>query len=393
MTTSLTLSLTVKAAAKVVFDMLTKNDLLVEWFCDSAEVNARSEGYLFVAWVDGYHASGKFTAFEKNVRLALALRANDENADGQVEIALKEDNASTTVALTHHNAGAAWQRLWERGLENLQSHLETGYDLRETRRPLMGVNISGELTEERIAKLGLPVNKGVLLEGTIANMSAAAAGLKANDLIVSLDGKAVDDFPMMSKAIREAGYRAGDSVEVEFYRGAEKHKVTLTYALREIAPIPTPEEYATKLETLHAELEPQLRALLKGVPQDVAAQRPAKDEWSAKETVAHLVLGQRWIVQFIGDRLAGQEPADWSANNLQVVTTLAQSYDTVDELLDLLKRERGQTVTLIRAIPEEFLQKRGSWNRMHEFTNFLKEHDAEHREQITKALEAARVPA
>jgi uncharacterized protein YndB with AHSA1/START domain len=393
MSATLDFTLVVKAASKLVYDMFTDQDFLVEWFCDFAEVAARNEGYLFLAWIDGYQASGRFSVAEKPSHIMFNVRGADESADGQVEIKLKEKEGSTEVTLKHTGAGEAWQRLWERGLENMQSHLETGYDLRETRRPLMGVNIGGELTEELIAKRGYPVNKGVLLEGTIENLSAAAAGLKAHDLVVSIAGVSVDDFPAMSKVIRGKGYRAGDSVEVEYYRGAEKHKVTLTFALREVRPIPTPEEYANTLEKLHSTLDAELRGILNGVPEEIAAHRPAKEEWSAREVVAHLIAGQRWALAAISARLANENMPTWSANNTPTVVALAQTYETTADLLNELSRVRRETVSLLRAIPQDFLLKRGTWRRVHEFTDFLQEHDKEHFEQIKKALEAAREPA
>jgi uncharacterized protein YndB with AHSA1/START domain len=383
----------VKASAKVVYDAFTRNDLLVEWFCDVAEVNARAEGYLFAAWILGYEAVGTFTAVERNKSLALLLRGSDETVASPVTITLQEKDGVTDVKVVHQNASERWQRIWTQNLENLQSHLETGYDLRQTRRALMGVNIGPELTEERVKQLGLPVSKGVLLDGTIANLSAASAGIKAHDVIVSLGGKPTDDFLAMTKTIQQAGYRAGDSTDIEYYRGAEKHQATLTFTIREVQPIPTPEEYVNTLETLYAKLETELRALFNDVPEAAAAQRPAPEEWSAKETVAHLIAGQRWAIQFIGDRLANQEGADWNANNTHVVAALAKTYATVADLITELNRIRTETLNLLRSLPEDFLVKRGSWARMHQFTNFFEEHDHEHHEQIKKALEAARVPA
>ncbi|MFN8374217.1 MAG: SRPBCC domain-containing protein [Anaerolineae bacterium] len=390
---TLEFTLVVKAAAKLVYEMFTDYDLLGEWFSDFAQDDVRQDGYLFLAWNDGYSASGKFTKVEKDKAIAFSLRGSDEDAAGQVSISLSESDGSTTVKLKHEHAGAAWQRLWDRGLENLQSHLETGYDLRETRRPLMGVLLDGELSEERAKTLGVPVKKGVPLSGTIPNLSAAAAGLKSGDVIVSMAGKPTDEFQALSKIIREAGYRAGDSVALEYYRGADKHQVTLTFALRQVEPIPTPEEYAASLEKLHAELETEVRALFNDVPEDIAARRPAESEWSARETVAHLIAGQRWINAYISNRLADEPLPIWSANNTPMVRALSGTYGTTEDLLRELSRMRRETVLLVRSVPQEFLVKRGSWKRVYDFSNFISDHDHTHFEQIRKAIEAAREPA
>jgi uncharacterized protein YndB with AHSA1/START domain len=390
---TLDFALVVKAASKLVYEMFTDYDLLAEWFSDFAQNDVHVDGYLFLAWNDGYRASGSYTALEKGAHIAFNLRGGDESADGQVEITLQEKDGSTTVTLKHTHAGEAWQRLWERGLENLQSHLETGYDLRETRRPLMGVLLAGELSEEQAKKLGVPVTKGVPLGGTIAKLSAEAAGLKGDDVIVSLGGEQVDDFPALSKVIRKNGYRAGDSVDVEYYRGAEKHKVNLTFALREVQPIPTPEEYATKLEKEYSNLDTELRGILNDVPEEVAAQRPGKEEWSARETIAHLILGQRYANFYFSNRFVNEPFPVWSANNLQIVTALAQTFDTTADLLNELNRMRRETVLLARSVPQEFLEKRGTWARLQQFSDFVENHDHIHYEQIKNAIEAAREPA
>jgi uncharacterized protein YndB with AHSA1/START domain len=390
---TLDFTLVVKAASKLVYDMFTDYDLLGEWFSDFAQNDVHVDGYIFLAWNDGYRASGGYTALERNTHIAFKLRGSDESADGQVDIKLQENDGSTQITLKHSGAGAAWQRLWERGLENLQSHLETGYDLRETRRPLMGVLLEGELTEERAAKLGVPVTKGVPLGGTIPNLSAAAAGLKGEDVIVSLAGQATDDFPALSKVIRTNGYRAGDSVDVEYYRGAEKQKATLTFALREVQPIPTPEEYATKLEKEYSNLDTELRGILNDVPEEVAARRPSKEEWSARETIAHLILGQRYANFYFSNRIANEPFPVWTAQNLQIVTALAQTFDTTADLLNELNRIRRETVLLVRSVPQEFLEKRGTWARLQQFSDFVENHDHIHYEQIKNAIEAAREPA
>jgi hypothetical protein len=84
---------------------------------------------------------------------------------------------------------------WSAGLENLQSFLEDGVDLRVARRPRLGIWMEEEFTPEKAQNLGLPVAEGVLLLGTGENTGARAAGLVKDDVLVSLNGELVNCRP------------------------------------------------------------------------------------------------------------------------------------------------------------------------------------------------------
>jgi len=61
---------------------------------------------------------------------------------------------------------------WARGLENLQHLVETGIDLREARRPMLGVNLGDPLDADRIAREGIDTTTGVYLSDVMDGLSA-----------------------------------------------------------------------------------------------------------------------------------------------------------------------------------------------------------------------------
>ena len=66
----------------------------------------------------------------------------------------------------------------------------------------------------------LPVDKGAIVRRVIANSPADKAGLQAGDIIVAIDGAAVDSMDQVMLEVRK--HQVGDEVTVDFYRGKEK---------------------------------------------------------------------------------------------------------------------------------------------------------------------------
>jgi uncharacterized protein YndB with AHSA1/START domain len=390
MTSQINLTVTVKAPVKIVYEAFTHWQLLTEWFCDDAAIRGRAGGYFFAAWNRGYQASGTVREAEPNKKLVLSVRGSDETADGQIDLAFNEQNGSTTVTLKHDTASDTWKRIWERGLENLQSYLETGYDLRITRRPMIGIN-PVELEAEVVAKLGLPITQGIRLGGLVPNMSAEKSGLLINDVIVELDGKPVTDFASIGVAVGD--HQAGDVVDVVYYRVAQKQHINLTFSPRPIDAIPaTVAEFADSLETLHTELDAEMRKVFEGVSEAEATRRPEPTEWSAREAVMHVLALQRWFVVMIETRVSGQEYGFAAVNHLEMIGAGAANFKSTQAILDELKHTRDETIALVRALPADVAANRGVFAFIVQQLLSIRDHDREHFEQIRKAVEAARQP-
>ena len=104
------------------------------------------------------------------------------------------------------------------------------------KRAYLGVRM-GDVTPELAKQLGLPVDSGALVAQVTSGSPAAKAGLKAGDstgrgadVILAVDGKTVNSADDVVNAV--AGKQPGDSVELQYYRGQDKHTVRVTLGER-----------------------------------------------------------------------------------------------------------------------------------------------------------------
>lgn len=102
------------------------------------------------------------------------------------------------------------------------------YDLKDygvVQRPLLGISINdvdAALAKER----DLNVLKGVWVAGVGPNSSAEDAGIEINDVIVSIDGKAVDNVAELQEQV--AVNSPGDEIEVTLIRNGKTRIVMAT---------------------------------------------------------------------------------------------------------------------------------------------------------------------
>jgi serine protease Do len=93
-------------------------------------------------------------------------------------------------------------------------------------RGYIGVEISG-VDRAEAARLGLPSDvRGAEIAGLDRDGPAAAAGLKAGDVIVRVGDAAVDDVPSLRNKVAALG--AGAAVPLVYYRDGKKQQATIT---------------------------------------------------------------------------------------------------------------------------------------------------------------------
>jgi S1-C subfamily serine protease len=104
------------------------------------------------------------------------------------------------------------------------------------KRAYLGVRM-GDVTPELAKQLNLPVDSGALVAQVTSGSPAAQAGMKAGDttghgadVIVAVDGKTVNSADDVVNAV--AGKQPGDTVELQYYRGQDKHTVQVTLGAR-----------------------------------------------------------------------------------------------------------------------------------------------------------------
>ena len=118
----------------------------------------RPGGRCALHWGQGYHVEGRFLEVDPPRRAAIAWQGTGEPGETRVAVELEEREGRVSVRVVHSGfgPGSEWdaavaqsERGWETGLENLQSTLETGIDLRLARQPFLGINLD-LLTPERL---------------------------------------------------------------------------------------------------------------------------------------------------------------------------------------------------------------------------------------------------
>jgi uncharacterized protein YndB with AHSA1/START domain len=389
---------TIAAPPAELYRALTRSTHLREWLCDSAQSLVRANGHLFLAWNDGYTASGRYTTLVPGEEIGFTWQGQGDPAASQVHITITPANGGSQLSLEHSNipegpAVAEMQRGWESSLENLQSVMETGDDLRLVRRPMLGVFI-GEFTPAIAEKLGVPVQEGVRLEGTAEGLGARAAGLQPDDVIVAIAGRTVTDWPSLTSTLQT--HRAGDRVQVEYYRGGEKMSTVMELSARRLPTVPdTAQELAGTIGRNYARSDAALDDLIASVSEEEADHRPAAEEWSVKEVLAHLIAGERENHTWIADMFMGAERLSDDYDNTTNIQPRLQGiiavYPTLPELVAELKRSEQETVATIAHLSADFAARKSSYVRLgRQILSADEGHAQTHFEQIQAAITAAR---
>lgn len=396
---TLTFQMTVKAPTKMVYWAFTNATSLREWFCNIATVDPKPGGHLFMGWNSGFYASGEYLETKPNRRIEFTWFGRGEPRPTKVRVRFSREDGGTHVTLEHLRVGTGpkWERVveeikegWTESLDNLASVLESGEDLRFTRRPMLGIGVS-DFNEAIAKQLGVPVSKGIRIDSAIEGMGAKAAGLQASDVIVELDGVEIMDGSSLFRAVQP--HRAGDTVEVAFYRGSERKSVMMELSKRPLPEIPeTIQPVAEQQRQRNERAFEEIDKFIMDVSEEEAGYKPSKGDWSAKEVLAHLIHGERDYQSYISDVVGGYEAHyDDYGGNLQarIDATLA-TYPSLLELSAAYKRSANETASLLERLPKVFRENKGSFWRI-AYNAFEGDyHFFSHFDQMKEAIEAAK---
>jgi len=100
-------------------------------------------------------------------------------------------------------------------------------------RAHLGVGVA-ELTDDRVRALNLKDDQGVEVKLVELDSPAAKAGLKVNDVILEVNGKAVEGIDQFSGLIADAG--SGAKVNLTIWRNGAKQTLTATLETGAIYP-------------------------------------------------------------------------------------------------------------------------------------------------------------
>jgi uncharacterized protein YndB with AHSA1/START domain len=389
----------IRAPRERVWEELTRRGRLQEWLCNEATIDARPGGRYHLRWRSGFEAQGSLVRFDPPQGLAMAWIGSGEPGATLVEWALQADGDSTQVSLRHDGWGsdprsqaarAEAAEAWPRGLENLASVLEEGLDLREVRRPLLGVLLDN-LTAERAAKEGIATTSGVYVADAVEGGAAAGAGVQTGDVIVGLGALDVPDYGGLVAAMQAV--RAGDTVEVRLVRGAQRLAVQATLQSRPRPPEPgTLAEAVARLREAQSKVREDLAQSTAGLDDVRAGQAPAEGEWSVREVLAHLSGTERdlhtHLVQLVvGFERVGEPDFALAPDRNAVILAVEP---TLGGMLARFDRDLEETALLVAGLAPATQADRYRYRQALELVfNFL-QHTTDHLEQIRRAAEAVR---
>jgi uncharacterized protein YndB with AHSA1/START domain len=395
MSTSVTSEQFIKTSPAHVYYALTHAAALHEWLCDFATVAPRPGGRMYLWWHGDFYSAGEYISLEENRLVKFKWFARFEPATTEVIFTLTPKADGTLVTVNHIVPdGDGWKQRalgfkteWDSSLLNLASVLETGLDRRTFDRPMLGINIS-DFNPEIARSLHVPVNQGLRLDDVRQGMGAHSAGLCKDDVIVELDGKAItNDYGSFVAAL--AGKKGGDKVKVVYYRGSQQNSIIMELTKRPVPDISwNPLELASQVRLKYDDALRQLESCFIDVSETKAGMQPAPGEWSAKQTLAHLILTERIWISNLDDSVGGYERLadDWGGNISAHINATAQAYGSVRGLLDELKRLADEMVAFISALPISFVERKASYFLNAAQILELESHTISHIDQINSAL-------
>ncbi len=389
---------TIKGSPEHAYYAFTNAAGLREWLCDVATVQPRPGGRMYLWWNGDYFSNGTYTKVVPNQLVEFEWFGKDEPAPTQVKVTLAEKNGQTLVTLAHTvPASKKWskhaegfKREWKTSFENLKSVLETGRDKRLVDRPMLGIAV-GDFNAKQAKRLGIPVKEGSRVDDTIEGMGARAAGLRKDDVIVSMGGKPItSDFSTIAMALE--GKKGGDKIEVVYYRGPEKRKQIMELSRRRVPDVPDdPGQLAKMLKDRLDEDYGKLQKAFEGVSEAQASHHPAPEEWSAQEVLAHLIEDQRATVIFFDDLVSGQErwSDDFGDNVTPHMRAMVTAFGSTSNLLVEYRRLSDEIVNFIRNFPPDFVKRKGGYFRLGWGQLDGQTHVETHLEQIKAAIASA----
>jgi uncharacterized protein YndB with AHSA1/START domain len=389
----------IQAPSSEVYHYFTNSTALRDWMCDVATADPRPGGRLYLCWPGEYYSSGEYVQLDKDKSVSFTWFGRGEPHQTKVEISLKKKKGGTLLKLTHRNIGKGekwavigdtYEKQWGIAIENLVSVLETGADLRITRRPMLGIYV-GEFNPEIASQLCVPVEFGSRLAGVVNGMGANKAGLQKDDVIVAMDGKELNASVSLTSLITSK--HSGDVVDVTFYRGPEKHSVKMALSGRSIPPIPASgADLSKQVEPIYRQYEGEIEKLLKDASEEECTFKPESSAWNVKEVLAHLIHSELGWQNFATEIISGFEGSyDGFGGNIQArIDGTTAIFPKKDNLFNALKAHDTETLTMLAHIPDEFISHKGRFWKLVFQADQNSYHLQSHLEQMQDAIQAAR---
>jgi len=134
----------------------------------------------------------------------------------------------------------------------------------------IGIHVQS-INSSLAAGLGLPMDQGVIVSDVMPGSPAETAGIKIQDIILSIDGKPVAGLPIFGMYMFML--REGDRVKIQVLRGTEKMQVEIPVVQRQhsidlLSDLVDPEKNLVgKLGILGIEIDQKISQMLPGLRQ------------------------------------------------------------------------------------------------------------------------------
>lgn len=389
----LTAEIFIKAAVSQVYYHFSTLSGWLDWFSQKGVGNVSKDSLLQLHHEKAGRMAFFFQEFEPEKRVVFSMLTPDQLENGEVEIRLEETQAGTAIAIAHHGLaegeGERLQALWQDSLTNLKELMEEGRDPRLWNRPFLGITVADWVTPEYAEKHGLATHSGMHINTVFEERGAAGAGISDGDTIVSLAGVEITDYDALLRVYED--HRAGDTIDVEFFHGAQMRQSRLT-----LSPYPVPEvlttahDIADKLDDFFQKVDQKIEQMLAGYDEAQAEYRYAAGEWNIKEILAHLIAGEYDSIHWLGSYLAGREVYPYISATPARLKSLLQLYPSTSDLLRKLRNSQKELVALINQIPAEVVSRKASMVRLSiSYTMDISLHYKEHLSQISTILKKA----
>ncbi len=384
-TTTVRITRTINTPPELIFEMLTTAGGLRDWFCREARTEPRQGGQFRVGWWSGYDAQGTYTLFAPPRAVAFTWLGKGEPGETQIRVTLTPSDGATKLTLAHagFGAGKKWAgqaesalREWGKVLDNLRSVLETGVDLRDTRRPRLGVGL--ETARDR---------PGVVLTEVVAGSPAEIAGLRKGDVLVGIKGHKVRSSEEFGAVFRR--FSAGQRVPIAFVREGKRRTITVELGGRPMPEIP--DDVAALVQQIrerHDQTVAALRATVMPLTDEQAARAPAAGEWSVKQVLAHLSTSERGFHVWMANVLEGIETRDVEGSLPEQFAAVFASAPTVGALLDRFERDLAETRAMVAALTPAHRAYKVRYRRVAEWLFAYASHAHGHLRQIEAAIRA-----
>lgn len=397
--TTIKLEKFIQAPPSEAYHYFTNSTALRDWMCDVSTADPRLGGHLYMSWQGDYYTSGEYLRLEKDKFVSFSWFGRGEPRKTRVDVTLKKQKGGTLVRLAHREIGNGpkwieisknYEKEWRSALENLSSVLETGADLRITRRPMLGIIIA-DYNSEIAQKLGIPVEYGTRLSDVVDGMGAQKAGLQKDDVITAINGHELTVGTTLGLVM--STQHAGDVVDISFYRGPEKRTVKMTLSGR---PIPTISssglELSKQVKPIYQHFEAEIEALINSASEAESSHKPAPTEWSAKEVLAHLIHSELGWQNYASEVIGGHEAAyDGFGGNIQArIDATIAIFPTKQALISELKAHDAESVSMLAHIPDDFLSHKGRFWKLAYQANQNSYHLQSHLEQIRLAIQSVK---